>query len=108
MLSSNMLMLNLILLIEVTFSTPTGVYTQNPHRGRVVSVKGIFRQLTLCPERLAFFRRMKMPSLESEFRLADTKQISQPTRCQVLALSECPRFRGHKTRYRAGDSLQMG
>jgi len=25
-----MLLLNLILLIEVTFSTPTGVYTQNP------------------------------------------------------------------------------
>jgi hypothetical protein len=27
MLSSNMLLLNLILLIDVTFSTPTGVYT---------------------------------------------------------------------------------
>ncbi|MGA8539051.1 MAG: hypothetical protein WB566_06095, partial [Terriglobales bacterium] len=29
MLSSNMLSLNLILLITVTFSTPTGDYTQN-------------------------------------------------------------------------------
>jgi hypothetical protein len=29
MLSSNMLLLNLILLIDVTFSTPTGVDTQN-------------------------------------------------------------------------------
>src|SRR6266487_6666825 len=29
MLSSNLLLLNLILLIEVTFSTPTGDYTQN-------------------------------------------------------------------------------
>jgi hypothetical protein len=28
MLSSNMLLLNLILLIDVTFSTPTGVYTR--------------------------------------------------------------------------------
>jgi hypothetical protein len=30
MLSSNMLLLNLILLIGVTFSTPTGDYTQIP------------------------------------------------------------------------------
>jgi len=30
MLSSNTLLLNLILLIDVTFSTPTGHYTQNP------------------------------------------------------------------------------
>jgi len=30
MLSSNMLLLNLILLIAVTFSTATGDYTQNP------------------------------------------------------------------------------
>ena len=30
MLSSSMLLLNLILLIDVTFSTPTGHYTQNP------------------------------------------------------------------------------
>ncbi len=29
MLSSNMLLLILILLIDVTFSTPTGDYTQN-------------------------------------------------------------------------------
>jgi hypothetical protein len=33
MLSSNMLLLNLILLIDVTFSTPTGRYTQNPSLG---------------------------------------------------------------------------
>ena len=32
-LSSNMLLLNLILLIDVTFSTPTGDYTQNPRLG---------------------------------------------------------------------------
>ena len=31
MLLSNMLLLNLILLIDVTFSTPTGHYTQNPY-----------------------------------------------------------------------------
>ena len=31
--SSNMLLLNLILLIDVTFSTPTGVSTQNPLDG---------------------------------------------------------------------------
>jgi len=30
MLPSNMLLLNLILLIEVTFSTPTDAFTQNP------------------------------------------------------------------------------
>jgi hypothetical protein len=30
MLSSNTLPLNLVLLIDVTFSTPTGLYTQNP------------------------------------------------------------------------------
>jgi hypothetical protein len=30
-----MLLLNLILLIEVTFSTPTGVYTQNPDPEKV-------------------------------------------------------------------------
>jgi len=30
MLSSNTLLLNLMLLIDVTFSTPTGLYTQNP------------------------------------------------------------------------------
>jgi hypothetical protein len=30
MLSSNMLLLNLILLIDATFSTPTGDYAQNP------------------------------------------------------------------------------
>jgi hypothetical protein len=30
MLPSNMLLLNFILLIDVTFSTPTGVYTHNP------------------------------------------------------------------------------
>ena len=30
MLPSNMLLLNLILLIEVTFSTPTGDYTHDP------------------------------------------------------------------------------
>jgi hypothetical protein len=29
-LSSNMLLLNFILLIDVTFSTPTGDFTQNP------------------------------------------------------------------------------
>ena len=33
MLSSNMLPLILILLIDVTFSTPTGHYTQNPKGG---------------------------------------------------------------------------
>ncbi len=32
MLSSNMLLLNLILLIDVTFSTPTPNFTQNPRR----------------------------------------------------------------------------
>ena len=32
MLSSNTPRLNLILLIEVTFSTPTGDYTNYPHR----------------------------------------------------------------------------
>jgi hypothetical protein len=31
MLSSNMLLLNLILLIDVTFSTPTGYYVKNRH-----------------------------------------------------------------------------
>jgi hypothetical protein len=30
MLPSNMLLLDLIPLIDVTFSTPTGVYTHNP------------------------------------------------------------------------------
>jgi hypothetical protein len=34
MLSSNMLLLDLIPLIDVTFSTPTGVYTQNLVRTR--------------------------------------------------------------------------
>jgi len=33
MLSSNMLVLNLILLIDVTFSTPTDVGAQNPRPG---------------------------------------------------------------------------
>jgi hypothetical protein len=33
MLSSTMLLPNLILLIDVTFSTPTGGYTQNPLGG---------------------------------------------------------------------------
>jgi len=37
-----MLLLNLSLLIDVTFSTPTGVYTQN----RGVSAMAMFRQLT--------------------------------------------------------------
>ncbi len=32
MLPSNMLLLNLILLIDVTFSTPTGDYTSNRDR----------------------------------------------------------------------------
>jgi hypothetical protein len=40
MLSSNTLPLNLILLIAVTFSTPTGDYTHNP----VMSVIAILRQ----------------------------------------------------------------
>jgi hypothetical protein len=44
MLSSNMLLPNLILLIDVTFSTPTGVYTQNPGRAGILSEMGIFRQ----------------------------------------------------------------
>jgi hypothetical protein len=39
MLFSNMLLLNLIPLIEVTFSTPTGNYTQNP-APRVLSPEG--------------------------------------------------------------------
>jgi hypothetical protein len=43
MLSSNMLLLNLILLIDVTFSTPTGDFTQNPC-GSMMSVMAIFRQ----------------------------------------------------------------
>jgi hypothetical protein len=34
MLSSITLLLNLIPLIDVTFSTPTGDYTQNPHKGQ--------------------------------------------------------------------------
>ena len=33
MFSSSMLLLNLILLIHVTFSTPTDDYTQNPQLG---------------------------------------------------------------------------
>ncbi len=41
MLSSNMLLLNLILLIDVTFSTPTGDFTQNA----IVSDMAILRQL---------------------------------------------------------------
>jgi hypothetical protein len=42
MLPSNMLLLNLILLIDVTFSTPTGDFTNYG----VVSVMAIFRQLS--------------------------------------------------------------
>ena len=37
--SSNTLPLNLILLIEVTFSTPTGGYTQVPTKGQMSSIK---------------------------------------------------------------------
>jgi hypothetical protein len=33
MLSSNMLLLNFVLLIDVTFSTPTGLSTQNSSMG---------------------------------------------------------------------------
>jgi hypothetical protein len=36
MLSSNMLLLNLILLIEVTFSTPTPVYINNVSKAKIV------------------------------------------------------------------------
>jgi hypothetical protein len=42
MLSSNMLLPNLIPLIDVTFSTPTGDSAQNPS----MSVMAILRQLT--------------------------------------------------------------
>jgi hypothetical protein len=40
MLSSNTLLLNLILLIDVTFSTPTGHYAQNPFRFLPTSTHG--------------------------------------------------------------------
>jgi hypothetical protein len=36
MLSSNMLLLNLILLIEVTFSTPTRGYINNVSKAKIV------------------------------------------------------------------------
>jgi len=44
MLSSNTLLLNLILLIDVTFSTPTGDLTQNPARS-ILSAMAMFQQL---------------------------------------------------------------
>jgi hypothetical protein len=49
MLSSNMLLLNLILLIEVTFSTPTGVLASLRRlfaKIRSLSEMGINRQLS--------------------------------------------------------------
>src|SRR5436190_3760017 len=51
MLSSNMLLLNLILLIDVTFSTPTGDYTQD----RIVGVMAILQQ---SARRLSFLREV--------------------------------------------------
>ena len=46
MLPSNMLLLNRILLIDVTFSTPTGDFTQNPLAGGILSAIAMFRQST--------------------------------------------------------------
>ena len=45
MLSSSMLLLNLILLIDVTFSTPTGDYTNN----RITGEMAILRQQCFKP-----------------------------------------------------------
>jgi len=47
MLSSNMLLLILILLIDVTLSTPTGDFTLTPNWGHqtAMSVMALYRQL---------------------------------------------------------------
>src|SRR5438128_6397542 len=45
MLSSNMLLLNLIPLIDVTFSTPTGIFTQKSTRALRPVVKRVLRRI---------------------------------------------------------------
>src|SRR5437870_11944716 len=87
MLSSNMLLRNLILLIDVTFSTPTGVCAQNP----VASVRAIFSP-TMCN----FVRSAAYCFMDAENNRAKGPQPHEGQQMEGLDLeSVIERARGH-------------